>query len=111
MGMFTAVGGGGAVSGGQAQRIRIAAAVAGNPRILLFDEATSWLDARSQAKVMESIDGLAITRIVIAHRLSTIRRANRIYVLSGGRIIQQGAFDELFEQEGLFREMMRRQLV
>ncbi len=53
MGMFTVVGGGGVVSGGQAQRIRIAAALVGNPRILLFDEATSWLDARSQAKVME----------------------------------------------------------
>ena len=111
MGMFTSLGGGGAVSGGQAQRIRIAAALVGNPRILLFDEATSWLDARSQAKVMESIHGLAITRIVIAHRLSTIRHANRIYVLSAGRIIQKGGFDELFEQEGVFQEMMRRQMV
>ena len=111
MGMFTALGGGGAVSGGQAQRIRIAAALVGSPRILLFDEATSWLDAHSQAKVMESLHGLAVTRIVIAHRLSTIRHANRIYVLSAGRIVQQGGFDELFEQEGLFREMMRRQMV
>ena len=111
MGMFTTVGGGGTFSGGQAQRIRIAAALVGNPRILLFDEATSWLDARSQARVMESIRGLAVTRIVVAHRLSTIRPANRIYVLSAGRIIQQGGFDELFEQEGVFREMMRRQIV
>ena len=110
MGMFTVVGGGGTFSGGQAQRIRIAAALVGNPRILLFDEATSWLDARSQARVMESLHGLAVTRIVIAHRLSTIRHANRIYVLSAGRILQQGSFDELFEQEGLFREMMRRQM-
>ena len=110
MGMFTVVGGGGTFSGGQAQRIRIAAALVGNPRILLLDEATSWLDARSQAKVMESINGLAVTRIVIAHRLSTIRHANRIYVLSSGRVIQQGGFDELFEQEGVFREMMRRQI-
>ena len=111
MGMYTALGGGGAVSGGQAQRIRIAAALVGGPRILLFDEATSWLDARSQAQVMESIHGLAVTRIVIAHRLSTIRHANRIYVLSAGRVIQQGGFDELFEQEGLFRDMMQRQMV
>ena len=110
MGMYTPVGGGGAVSGGQAQRIRIAAALVGNPRILLFDEATSWLDARSQAKVMESLHGLAVTRIVIAHRLSTIRHANRIYVLSAGRVVQQGSFDELFEREGVFREMMRRQM-
>ena len=111
MGMFTPLGGGGAVSGGQAQRIRIAAALVGGPRILLFDEATSWLDARSQARVMESLQRLAVTRIVIAHRLSTIRHANRIYVLGAGRIVQQGGFDELFEQEGLFREMMRRQMV
>ena len=110
MGMFTVVGGGGTFSGGQAQRIRLAAALVGNPRILLLDEATSWLDARSQAKVMESIHGLAVTRIVIAHRLSTIRHANRIYVLRAGRIIQQGGFDELFEQEGVFRDMMRRQM-
>ena len=111
MGMYTtALGGGAAVSGGQAQRIRIAAALVGSPRILLFDEATSWLDARSQARVMESLHGLAVTRIVVAHRLSTIRHANRIYVLSAGRIVQQGGFDELFEQEGLFREMMRRQM-
>ena len=110
MGMFTPLGAGGAVSGGQAQRIRIAAALVGNPRIVLFDEATSWLDARSQARVMESLHGLAVTRIVIAHRLSTIRHANRIYVLSAGRIIQQGGFDELLEQEGVFRAMMRRQM-
>ncbi len=111
MGMFTPMGGGGAVSGGQAQRIRIAAALVGSPRILLFDEATSWLDARSQARVMESLHGLAVTRVVIAHRLSTIRHANRIYVLGAGRVVQQGGFDELFEQEGVFRRMMRRQMV
>ena len=111
MGMFTPMGGGGAVSGGQAQRIRIAAALVGSPRILLFDEATSWLDARSQARVMDSLHGLAVTRVVIAHRLSTIRHANRIYVLGAGRVVQQGGFDELFEQEGVFRRMMRRQMV
>ena len=111
MGMFTPMGSGGAVSGGQAQRIRIAAALVGSPRILLFDEATSWLDARSQARVMESLHGLAVTRVVIAHRLSTIRHANRIYVLRAGRVVQQGGFDELFEQEGVFRRMMRRQMV
>ena len=111
MGMFTALGGGGAVSGGQAQRIRIAAALVGSPRILLFDEATAWLDARSQARVMESLHSLAVTRIVIAHRLSTIRHANRIYVLRAGRIVQRGGFEELFEREGLFREMMQRQMV
>ena len=52
---------------------------------------------------MESIESLAVTRIVIAHRLSTIRKANRIYVLQAGRVVQQGGFDELLEAEGLFR--------
>ena len=111
MGMFTPVGDSAATfSGGQAQRIMIAAALVRNPRILFLDEATSWLDAGSQRKVMESIESLAVTRIVIAHRLSTIRKANRIYVLHDGRIVQQGGFNELFESEGLFRDLMRRQM-
>ncbi|MCE2448137.1 MAG: NHLP bacteriocin export ABC transporter permease/ATPase subunit [Candidatus Latescibacteria bacterium] len=111
MGMFTAVGDSSATfSGGQAQRIMIAAALVRNPRILFLDEATSWLDAESQREVMESIESLAVTRIVIAHRLSTIRKANRIYVLHDGRIVQQGGFNELFESAGLFRDLMRRQM-
>ena len=111
MGMFTMVGDSMATfSGGQAQRIMIAAALVRNPRILFLDEATSWLDAESQRKVMESIESLAVTRIVIAHRLSTIRKANRIYVLQAGQVVQQGGFDELFESAGLFRDLMRRQM-
>ena len=111
MGMFTMVGDNTATfSGGQAQRIMIAAALVRNPRILFLDEATSWLDAESQRKVMEGIESLAVTRIVIAHRLSTIRKANRIYVLQAGQVIQQGGFDELFESAGLFRDLMRRQM-
>ena len=111
MGMFTLVGDSMATfSGGQAQRIMIAAALVRNPRILILDEATSWLDAESQRKVMEGIESLAVTRIVIAHRLSTIRKANRIYVLEGGQVVQQGGFDELVEAEGLFRDLMRRQM-
>ena len=111
MGMFTMVGDSMATfSGGQAQRIMIAAALVHNPRILFLDEATSWLDAESQRKVMEGIESLAVTRIVIAHRLSTIRKANRIYVLRAGQVVQQGGFDELLAAEGLFRDLMRRQM-
>ena len=111
MGMFTMVGDSMATfSGGQAQRIMIATALVRSPRILFLDEATSWLDAESQRQVMESIESLAVTRIVIAHRLSTIRKANRIYVLQAGRVVQQGGFDELLEAEGLFRDLMRRQM-
>ena len=112
MQMFTIVGNGSETfSGGQSQRIRIAASLVRNPRILFLDEATSWLDARSQAKVMEGIESLSATRIVIAHRLSTIRRADRIYVLHRGRVVQQGAFEELYEAEGMFRELVQRQMV
>ena len=110
MGFFTAVSDSREnFAGGQAQRIKIAAALVRNPRILFLDEATNSLDAESQARVMRSIETLAVTRVVIAHRLSTIRNANRIYVLDGGTVVQQGSFDELFEVEGTFRDLVRRQ--
>ena len=112
MEMFTVVGDSSATfSGGQVQRIRIAAALVRDPRIIFLDEATSWLDARSQAEVMRSIESLSATRLVIAHRLSTIRRAERIYVLQAGRVVQEGAFDELFHADGPFRDLVQRQMV
>ncbi len=98
------------LSGGQRQRLLIARALALKPRILLFDEATSALDNRTQAIVSESMEKLQVTRIAIAHRLSTIRNANRIYVLQAGRIVQQGSFDELAAVEGLFAQLMARQI-
>ncbi|MCY4527301.1 MAG: ATP-binding cassette domain-containing protein, partial [Anaerolineaceae bacterium] len=97
-------------SGGQMQRIMVAAALVRNPQILFLDEATSWLDTNSQARVMQGIESLAATRIVIAHRMSTIRKADRIYVLHDGRVVQQGGFDELYETEGMFRELAQRQM-
>ena len=102
--------GGGNLSGGQRQRLLIARALVLKPRILIFDEATSALDNRTQAIVTESLEELGVTRIVIAHRLSTIRNANRIYVLQGGKVIQNGSFEELAEQEGLFANLMARQM-
>jgi ATP-binding cassette subfamily C protein len=102
--------GGGNLSGGQRQRLLIARALALKPRILLFDEATSALDNKTQAIVSESMEKLQVTRIAIAHRLSTIRNANRIYVLQAGRIVQQGSFEELAAVEGLFAQLMARQM-
>ena len=102
--------GGGNFSGGQRQRLLIARALALKPRILLFDEATSALDNRTQAIVSESLDKLQVTRIAIAHRLSTIRHAHRIYVLQAGRVVQQGSFVELAAVEGLFAQLMARQM-
>ena len=99
-----------AFSGGQVQRFMLAAALARNPRLLLLDEATNWLDNRTQADVMEQLEQFSATRIVSAHRLSTIRRADRIYVLQGGRVVQNGTFAELMEREGVFQDLVRRQL-
>jgi ABC-type bacteriocin/lantibiotic exporter with double-glycine peptidase domain len=71
---------------------------------LLFDEATSALDNQTQAVVSASLDLLNVTRIAIAHRLSTIRHADRIYVLEEGRIVQEGSFDRLVQQPGIFAQ-------
>jgi NHLM bacteriocin system ABC transporter ATP-binding protein len=102
--------GGSNLSGGQRQRLIIARALALHPNILFLDEATSALDNRTQAIVGQSLDQLKVTRIVIAHRLSTIRHADRIYVLEAGRVVQQGTFDELAAQPGLFAQLIRRQV-
>lgn len=111
MGMHTVVSdGGGTLSGGQRQRLLIARAIVTRPRILYFDEATSALDNRTQAIVSASLERLQATRVVVAHRLSTVVNADRIVVLQGGRIVQQGRYDELIQQGGLFAELARRQV-
>ncbi|TCD47940.1 NHLP bacteriocin export ABC transporter permease/ATPase subunit [Chlorobium sp. N1] len=111
MGMYTVLSeGSGTISGGQKQRLLIAGALVRKPSVIFFDEATSALDNRTQEVVSESLDGLRSTRIVIAHRLSTIRNADRIYCLEGGRIVQQGTYEELMAVEGFFRELAIRQI-
>lgn len=111
MGMNTVLSpGGGTVSGGQRQRLLIARAIVHKPRILFFDEATSALDNKTQAIVSRSLEKLQATRVVIAHRLSTINKADRIFVLDKGLLVQSGAYDELMKQEGLFAELAKRQI-
>lgn len=111
MGIHTIISeGGGNLSGGQRQRLFIARALVHKPQILLFDEATSALDNRTQGIVTQSLEQLGVTRVVIAHRLSTIRHADRIYVLDRGKIVQQGSFEELAVVEGLFADLMARQM-
>lgn len=110
MGMRTLLGDNAATfSGGQRQRLVLAGAIARDPRIVVLDEATSALDSVTQAHVMRSFENLQVTRIVIAHRLSTIRNARHIVVLDGGRIVQEGSYDELAGVPGLFQNMVRRQ--
>ena len=110
MGMRTIVGEGqGGISGGQRQRLMIARAIAPKPKLLVFDEATSALDNKTQRHISEALDGIGCTRLVIAHRLSTIRNCDRILVLDGGKIVEDGTYDELVERGGCFAELVARQ--
>jgi len=95
------------LSGGQRQRIAIARAILANPSILILDEAASALDAESEQLVEASIDALrgGRTILVAAHRLSTVRKADRIYVLEGGRIVESGTREDLLELKGRFRQL------
>lgn len=100
----------GTISGGQQQRILIARAIIRRPSILIFDEATSALDNVTQAAVTESLDKMNATRIVVAHRLSTIRGCDRIIVLDRGHIVEEGSFESLMENKGLFYQLASRQI-
>jgi ABC-type bacteriocin/lantibiotic exporter with double-glycine peptidase domain len=112
MGMHTVLNdGGGMLSGGQRQRVLIARALVHRPRILLLDEATSALDNRTQAVVTDTLAKLSVTRVVIAHRLSTIRQVDHIFVLDGGRLVEQGGYQDLIERNGAFTALARRQLL
>jgi ATP-binding cassette subfamily C protein len=110
MGMHTYLAdGGGGISGGQRQRLMIARAIVRRPRILLFDEATSALDNHTQVVVTRSLESLQATRIVIAHRLSTVMRADLIYVMDKGAVVDSGSYAQLITKEGIFRDLTSRQ--
>ena len=95
------------LSGGQRQRIAIARAIIRDTPILILDEPTSGLDAASEKLVFEALDHLmeGKTSIVIAHRLSTIRRANVIFVIKDGGIVEKGTHDELLKAGGLYSDL------
>jgi ATP-binding cassette subfamily B protein len=99
------------LSGGEKQRVAIARVILKNPRILVFDEATSSLDSRSEQLILESLKEIAEkhTTLVIAHRLSTIIDADDIVVLDKGKIVEQGSHHELLKKDGLYAQMWRLQ--
>ncbi len=111
-GYDTSVGEAGArLSGGQRQRIAIARAFLKNAPLLLLDEATSALDTESEAKVQQALERLMAgrTTLLIAHRLSTVRRADMIYVIDRGRVVETGTHDSLSAQGGLYARLARSQ--
>jgi ABC-type multidrug transport system fused ATPase/permease subunit len=101
-----------ALSAGQRQRISIARAILKDPEILILDEATSQLDAKSEGVVQAALDRLMRGRtvVVIAHRLSTIKDAHNICVVENGSIVEQGTHAELMREGGLYAMMAKRQM-
>ena len=100
----------GTISGGQAQRILLARAIVGKPKIIFLDEATSALDNVTQKQVTDSLEKLSATKIVIAHRLSTVANCDRILVMDAGQIVEEGTYDELMAKKGRFYELAIRQI-
>ena len=98
------------ISGGQKQRILIARALVREPKLVIFDEATSALDNKTQAGVMDALRSIPCTKICIAHRLSTVVNADRIIVMEKGSIVQEGTFESLMREDGLFRRLAQSQL-
>lgn len=100
------------ISGGQMQRVCIARALYHNPRVLVFDEATSALDSQSESNILKNMQGIMTgrTAIVIAHRLSTIMNADKILVLYGGGIVEEGRHEDLVNRKGMYYQLVQRQM-
>ena len=99
------------LSGGEKQRLSIARVILKDPRILILDEATSALDSISESSIQNALDVLmkGRTSIVIAHRLSTILQADKILVISGGKIVEQGEHEELIAMNGVYKQLYETQ--
>ena len=101
----------GQLSGGQKQRIAIARALLKKPQILILDEATSALDRTNEMEIQKTIDKLNVPfTIIIAHKIETIEKADEIYVLNRGKVIEAGDYNSLFQQRGKFYELATKQI-
>ena len=107
MGINTYIGENGQnISGGQKQRIAIARALAQQPEVVVFDEATSNLDIITEKKIYDNIKKVGVSQIVVTHRLHTVQDFDRIYVIDKGKIIEMGTHAELMENEGIYCQMI-----
>ena len=104
--------GGASISSGERQLISIARAFARNPQLILFDEATSYIDSQTEVRIQQALEKLMINRtsLVVAHRLSTVRNADRIIVLNRGRIIESGSHSELMNRKGFYFRLHQLQI-
>ena len=98
------------ISGGQRQRLLVARALIRKPHMLVLDEATSALDNETQEIVSRTIQNMNITRIAVAHRLSTIIKADRIFVIVAGSVVESGTYDELLKLDRVFADLVRQQI-
>ncbi len=100
-----------ALSGGERQRLSIARVILKNPPILILDEATSALDSETESRLTAALEEVARNRstLIIAHRLATIRRADKILVMEAGKVVEMGTFEELYQRDGRFTQLVREQ--
>ena len=109
-GLETAAGAAGTLlSGGQRQRVSIARALLRDPAVIVLDEPSSALDARSEALIQQTLDRLDCSLLIVAHRLATIKACDRIYVLERGTVVEEGTHAELVERGGVYAGMVERQ--
>ncbi len=98
---------GGNISGGQIQRLAIARAIISKPELIIMDEATSSLDSWNERNIYNNLKAMKIAQLVISHRLSSIIDADRIYCLKGGRIVEVGNHEQLYNKKGYYYQMFK----